>query len=343
MILQEAGASQRAAVLPLRAPDLVSLGWITSGNAGAVNAALNRAQLLKRELYSQQAAALAATQAPEVPEQEADVAPGRCPGSMQTGGKSASHAQFQSASLATGASQAEACPQATHPSADRPSNTLKPLLGLECVPSTTESVEMHTERHRLVGGASTAGAASVPALPTIAAPIGLTGVLLTSTDNQAQALLQAAAAFHAEAMPSGAAVGGDVAAQPAAAIPAEDKQPGAAVCQERAAQPIAVGDVESAQLPAQPGPWRTKRKAIAAEQEPSSRKAPAHEPVHSLTVNGTGGDAALQNDLTADAPDLHVKHGQHDEGKESQKEESKLVLDTPAWLRDRVRRTQRDA
>jgi len=325
-------------VLLLRAPDLVSLGWVTSGTAGAVSAALNRAQLLEQKPHSQQAAALAATQAPEAPIQEGDAASDRCLGSMQAEGEPASHAQFESPSLAVRASQAEACPQAPHPSAGRPSATLKVLPGLDCVPSTTEAAEMHTGRHRKDGGASTAGAASVAALPADAPLIGLTGLLLTSTDNQAQAFPQAAAAFHAEATPFGAAVCGEVAAQPAVAIPAEGKQPGAAISQKGAAEPIAIGADESVQLPAQPGPWRTKRKAIAAEQEPSSRKAPAHEPVHSLTGGGVGGNAALQDDLTADAPQLPAKHGQHDEGKRSQKGESKSGLDTPAWLHDQVRR-----
>ena len=107
----------------------------------------------------------------------------------------------------------------------------------------------------------------------------------------------------------------------------------AAAVGEGAAQPAA-GSEETAQREAQPGPWRTKRKAVTQSPcttQPSTIAAPP-----TLADGGTADAAPIQDDAPSDVQKPSAEQSQLQNGSQGDTTGSGCAQDTPAWLQDQV-------
>ncbi len=107
----------------------------------------------------------------------------------------------------------------------------------------------------------------------------------------------------------------------------------AAAVGESAAQPAA-GSEEAAQCEAQPGPWRTKRKAVTQSPcttEPSTIAAPP-----TLADGGTADVAPIQDGAPLDVQKPSAEQSQLQNGSQGDTTGSACARDTPAWLQDQV-------
>lgn len=242
------------------------------------------------------------------------------------------HAQYQEAPHAADPQQAAGpFPYALCPPAVGPVQALQAALGTQLWMVQAEEAQQEAQQGGLPPAVPQPQTAAQPVSGTALHDVSVRCVAPDSKQARTGEHMTAGASAVAQSAPALAAAG---------AIKADSTQPNQQHHQHTAASapaPVLLEtrpEVTGEEHAAQPGPWRTKRKAVS--QQPPSTDAPAPAAVRKPAASKAQGIATSQDGLPAPAESMPAEK---DAAKAS--DDSGLVgdathKDTPPWLQDQV-------